>query len=117
MPEVYRDLLTCVVCDKGGGDIKKCSKCFSVSYCGRECQVGDWARHKRLCVPVMVKDFGEKGRGLVASKKFNVGDLIFKDKSVAHLTTDHLQIFEYAKYGKEIYAHISKLSGADQKDF
>ena len=118
MPEVYRDLLTCVVCDKGGGDIKKCSKCFSVSYCGRECQVGDWARHKRLCVPVMVKDFGEKGRGLVASKKFSIGDLILKDKSVVCLSTSitPFECFGY-EYAKQIYAQISKLSDADQKDY
>jgi len=82
MPELYRDLLTCVVCDKGGDCIKQCAKCFSVAYCGRECQVGDWARHKRLCVPVMVKDFGEKGRGLVASRDFKIGDIIMKDKAV-----------------------------------
>ena len=118
MPEVYRDLLTCVVCDKAGGDIKKCAKCFSVSYCGRECQVGDWARHKRLCVPVMVKDFGEKGRGLVASKKFSVGDLILKDKSVVCMSTSitPFECLEY-EYAKQIYGQISKLSDADQKDY
>jgi len=122
MPEVFRDLLTCVVCDKGGDSIKKCAKCFSVSYCGRECQVGDWTRHKRLCDPVMVKDFGEKGRGLVASKNFKVGDLIFKDTSVASIIfADEVHIINtvkfLVKYGKEVYAQISKLSDADQKSF
>ena len=122
MPEVFRDLLTCVVCDKGGDSIKKCGMCLSVSYCGRECQVADWARHKRLCVPVMVKDFGEKGRRLVASKNFKVGDLIFKDTSVASIIfADEVHIINtvkfLAKYGKEVYAQISKLSDADQKSF
>ena len=113
MPEVYRDLLTCVVCDKGGDSIKQCAKCFSVSYCGRECQVGDWTRHKRLCVPVMVKDFGERGRGLV--------DIIFKDTSVASIIfadeSYNSDCAIVAKYGKEVYAQISKLSDADQKTF
>jgi len=118
MPEVYRDLLTCVVCDKGGDSIKKCAKCFSVSYCGRECQVGDWTRHKGLCVPVMVKDFGEKGRGLVASKDLKVKDLIFKDISVACLNIpDQIHAINYVKYGKEVYDKISTLSDADQKTF
>ena len=119
MPEVYRDLLTCVVCDKGGDSIKKCAKCFSVSYCGRECQVGDWARHKRLCDPVMVKDFGEKGRGLVASKNFKAKDLIFKDISVTSVPViiDDLTPIYVDKCGKEVYAQISKLSDADKKDF
>ena len=119
MPEVSRDLLTCVVCDKGGDTIKKCAKCFSVSYCGRECQVKDWIRHKRLCDPVMVKEFGEKGRGLVASKNFKVGDLIFNDTSVAsiYITDEFLTIDNVIKYGKEVYDQISTLSDADQKNF
>ena len=108
MPEVYRDLLTCVVCDKGGGDIKKCAKCFSVSYCGRECQVGDWGRHKRLCHPVMIKDFGEKGRGLVASKNFSVGDLILKDKSVVCLSTSITPFECYGyEYAEQIFCILS----------
>ena len=82
MPEIVRDLLTCRICAKDGDSIKKCSKCFSVSYCGRECQVGDWVRHKRLCDPVMVKDFGEKGRGLVASKNFKVGDIASSSRTL-----------------------------------
>jgi len=118
MPEVFRDLLTCVVCDKGGDRIMKCGKCFSVSYCGRECQVGDWTRHKRLCVPVMIKDFGEKGRGLVASKNFKVKDLIFKDTSVACLNIPgQVPPIDYVNYGKEVYDQISTLSDVDQKTF
>ena len=85
MPEIFRDLLTCIVCGKGGGSIKSCAKCFSVSYCGKECQVKDWTRHKRFCVPVMIKDFGEKGRGLVASRDFKIGDLIMTDKAVVSM--------------------------------
>ena len=118
MPEVYRDLMTCVVCDKGGVSIKICAKCFSVSYCGRECQVADWARHKRLCDSVMVKNFGEKGRGLVASKNFKVGDIIFKDISVASINVaDEFDAVDCVEYGKEVYAQISTLSEVDQKTF
>ena len=115
MPEIFKDLLTCVVCDKGGDSIKKCSKCFSVSYCGRDCQVGDWARHKRLCVPVMVKDFGEKGRGLVASKNFKIGDIIFEDTSVASRIANDAR--SPSAKCEDIYSQISKLSKADQRDF
>ena len=80
--------------------------------------MGDWTRHKRLCVPVMVKAFGEKGRGLVASKNFKVGDLIFKDTSVASIfATEESYPFETVEYGKEVYAQSSTLSDADQKTF
>ena len=105
MPEVYRDLLTCVVCDKGGDSIKKCAKCFSVSYCGRECQMADWARHKRLCDPVMVKDLGEKGRGLVASRDFKIGDLIMIDKAVV---TSSAQVDLYPLDVKDCGVNISR---------
>ena len=108
MPEIYRDLLSCVVCDKaGGGKIKKCANCFSVSYCGRECQAVDWPRHKRLCDPVMVKDLGEKGKGLVASKDFEIGDLIMKDRAVVESTADiSMDIRNLEQYGVKILQQL-----------
>ena len=110
MPEIFRDLLSCVVCDKGGVGVKKCSKCFSVSYCGKDCQVADWARHKRLCDPVMVKDYGEKGRGLVASKNFKAGDIIFKDTSIVSvIIPDKITTIDQIKFGKDVYDQISIL--------
>ena len=122
MPEIYRDLLTCVKCDQKGGSIKKCAKCFSVSYCGRECQVADWARHKRLCDPVMIKDFGEKGRGLVASRDFKIGDLIMKDKAVvlSKITNEDLNKNEIGTFlclGEEIRGQISQQTDEVKGDF
>lgn len=36
-----------VKCSKPG--LKYCSKCMIVKYCGRDCQLGDWAVHKIDC--------------------------------------------------------------------
>lgn len=38
-------------CDKCGSkeNLKNCSKCHTVAYCGRECQVSDWPKHKQIC--------------------------------------------------------------------
>ena len=70
--------------------------------------MADWARHKRLCVPVMVKDVGEKGCGLVASKDFKVGDLIFKDTSVASINiADKFPAIYYIKNGNEVVKFIT----------
>ena len=67
MPEVERDLTVCAKCGKTG--VKgNCAKCQAVAYCSRECQRADWVRHKRHCMPVIVKEIPSKGRGLVASK-------------------------------------------------
>lgn len=30
--------------------LKKCSKCEKMRYCGRECQKADWKKHKKVCV-------------------------------------------------------------------
>lgn len=37
----------CKKCEKAA--YKRCSKCKSVWYCSRECQVGDWPTHKPTC--------------------------------------------------------------------
>ena len=116
MPEVFRDLLSCVRCDQGGD--KKCAKCHSVSYCGRECQVADWPRHKRLCLPVMVKEMGEKGRGLVASRDFKVGDLIFNDKLVVSIKKNPVEMtFDIVKRAQDVHAQILNLTKKEQEAF
>eukprot|EP00797_Seminavis_robusta_P007900 Sro154_g070100.1 n/a (270) ;mRNA; r:68802-69611 len=33
-------------------NLKKCSQCKKVSYCGRECQFNDWKDHKKACCSV-----------------------------------------------------------------
>lgn len=41
------DVCASPTCSKGGA--KSCSRCKLVKYCGRECQVSDWRRHKKVC--------------------------------------------------------------------
>ena len=42
----------------------------------------DWPRHKDNCVPVMVTQVEEKGRGLVAARDIKMGEEILIDKTV-----------------------------------
>lgn len=44
----------CHVCGKE--DAKKCTRCMSIAYCGRECQAKDWKRHKKMCGKVILAD-------------------------------------------------------------
>jgi threonine dehydratase len=41
------DGFKCKKCQKQA--FKRCSKCKSVWYCCKECQVGDWSDHKTAC--------------------------------------------------------------------
>lgn len=43
-----KEVLACKVCGETQGTLK-CAGCKAVSYCGRECQKGDWKAHKVLC--------------------------------------------------------------------
>jgi len=46
---------SCFVC-KSTGNTKRCSKCKSISYCGKDCQYKDWERHRTECYPVNDKE-------------------------------------------------------------
>ena len=61
----------------------------------------------------MVKEMGEKGRGLVASRDFKVGDLIFKDKSVASIKRK--EVLE-AEVAEQIHAQITDEQTAQDRD-
>lgn len=41
------DAKECSLCHQPA--VKRCSKCKNAWYCGRECQVKDWAKHKVVC--------------------------------------------------------------------
>ncbi|XP_041374205.1 uncharacterized protein LOC121387246 [Gigantopelta aegis] len=42
-------LLFCNGCDVTGSSCRRCTKCYSVYYCSRECQQNDWRKHKKVC--------------------------------------------------------------------
>ena len=89
MPENLTDRNKCHTCHKTGerkkDKLSKCAKCHSITYCSKECQREDWPRHSDNCVPVMVKEYEEKGRGLVAAKEIKMGELILTDKAVVSI--------------------------------
>jgi hypothetical protein len=45
------DLDKCGKCGREG-ELKKCARCLSVAYCGRECQTAHWPTHKVHCKKV-----------------------------------------------------------------
>ncbi|XP_053995372.1 zinc finger MYND domain-containing protein 10 [Hylaeus anthracinus] len=45
------DVKECFLCQEVAN--KRCSKCKSAWYCGRECQVKDWEKHKVICEKII----------------------------------------------------------------
>lgn len=59
-----------------------------INYCGRDHLVRDWGRHRLECCPPLVFEVVEvpgKGRGLVATKVLEVGDLVVSEKPLLTL--------------------------------
>ncbi|KDR67771.1 hypothetical protein GALMADRAFT_231682 [Galerina marginata CBS 339.88] len=48
----------CAQC-KSPNDLKRCSRCRSVSYCSKQCQIANWKSHKPQCEPVSGSDLTE----------------------------------------------------------
>ena len=87
--ESLKDHRTCFKCKlTGKKSLLTCIKCHAITYCGVECQKADWERHHWNCVPVMVKEFPGKGRGIVAARDIKMGEEIFRDKPVIKLAMD-----------------------------
>ena len=83
MPENVTDRKCCHKCHKTGKrKLSKCARCHSITYCSVECQREDWSRHREFCIPVMVAEIPGMGRGLVASKDFKKGQIIFTEPAV-----------------------------------
>jgi len=85
MPESKTDKKSCHKCHKTYDKKlkkRKVCKCHAITYCGEECQIADWPRHQDNCLPVMVTEVEEKGRGLVASRNIKMGEQILVDTAV-----------------------------------
>ena len=99
-------------------NFQKCARCHAVSYCSKQCQEADWrSRHKRLCMPVIVKEMGAKGRGLVATKDMEMGTLIVKEKAAVKVRKGFQAAMGDEAFGREIERQMSNLSKEEQEEF
>jgi len=62
-------IVPCAHCGKGNAPQKRCSRCLSVVYCGRECQVAHWKAHKKACKAASKQNLGGSGSGSAANPR------------------------------------------------
>jgi len=62
-------------------DLKRCTQCKEVNYCSKKCQARAWkAGHKMWCGTLAVKDIPGKGKGIVALRDIEIGEVLLKEK-------------------------------------
>jgi len=75
----------------GGG----CSRCQAIAYCGVAHQRADWRRHREECTPppaYRVAEVEGKGRGLVATRTLEVGDLVISEKPLLKMPDPYTDV-------------------------
>jgi len=87
--------------------------CAKVSYCGKECQLSDWKRHKQDCPPFIVKEAPGKGRGLFATRSLPLGFTVLTEQPVLVMNPkkpDYDKLLtDFKSKNKEIQVEILKL--------
>ena len=115
LPENLTDRRCCHKCHTtvtGKKKLSKCAQCHSITYCGRECQREDWPRHSQYCIPVMVTEIPGMGKGLVASKDFKRGQVLFKETPaiIVHTRSDIIPL-------QELKEKVSEMSEEQKNKF
>ena len=68
-------------------------------------------------MPVIVKEMGAKGRGLVATKDMEMGTLIMKENAAVNVSTGFRAAMGEEAFGREIERQMSNLSKEEQDEF
>ena len=115
MPEDETNRRCCHKCQTtvtGKRKLSKCARCHSITYCSKKCQVEDWDRHKEYCIPVMVAEIPGKRKGLVASKDFKKGQVLFQETAAitVHATLGMVPL-------KELKEQVSNMSVEQKNKF
>ena len=86
----------CEECGKRGVNLRRCGRCKSVWYCGKECQRRNWELHRSSCQPHEIADEVEK-----QDPKFAEW-IRTKNRNVA-IVTDPTAKIEYGKLPKRAH--------------
>jgi len=104
MPEEEGRLGQCMVCNSQ--QAKACSRCRAVAYCSQAHQASDWSRHKSNCHPVVVAELKGRGRGLVATRQIQKGELVLAEQPAVVVQDGG----DLAATGEKVKKQVSSLS-------
>ena len=79
--------------------------------------MADWPRHKDNCVPVVISEVGEKGRGLVAARDIKVGERILIDSVVISVESTKLSGVMTRKAVRSLKEQIQALAAEKASQF
>jgi len=66
--------------------------CGKVSYCGIDCQKSDWKSHKPDCPPFKVTTLPGRGRGILATRKINIGEIILEETPLMTIDSPNSEV-------------------------
>ena len=70
---VHKFVCSCDGCSNKG--VLRCGNCKMVKYCGKECQIKDWKKHKKVCKEMKAERLRkEKAEAATATKKENTSE-------------------------------------------
>ena len=78
-------MASCSFCNAQSGEKLKSCVCGKVSYCNKECQAKDWKNHRPSCPPFTIREVPGKGRGMVATRRIQAGQVIVEEMSWINL--------------------------------
>lgn len=111
----------CGYCSKSSEELLKCV-CGKVKYCDSKCQKLDWVNHKKDCPPFVIKDVGQMGRGMIATRNLPRGTCVFEespifssDKTVIDDEEEREMLDEFSKLSPEMQVQILDLEDPEDK--
>ena len=82
--------------------------CKKVFYCSLKCQKQDWSRHKGQCPKYTITLIGDsKGRGLVARRNIQPGDIVLEEKALIRVLVDQRSPDSFRNDVLDSYTNLS----------
>ncbi|XP_076071147.1 uncharacterized protein LOC143042625 isoform X2 [Mytilus galloprovincialis] len=90
------DETKCNVCKTKNQIMKRCTRCHSVFYCSKECQISDWKTHRQIC-----QQINSRTNSSETSYKDD-GSIFTESKPQGKITIHHRPAVDFHKASKDL---------------